>query len=110
MNTVFLALYATFSPWPHIASNVARHIRCGRSARPVRREGWRSSRHPYPYPIPTSADVLGERTQTRGAEDPPWLSESGRQMLVLLRKSATASGVKSGLRSVLGTLRFALMA
>ena len=38
MNAAFLALYATFFPWPHIQYNVARHIILGNTACTVRRE------------------------------------------------------------------------
>jgi hypothetical protein len=48
MNAAFLALYATFFPWPHIAYNVARHIICGKTACTVRREGERVSALPTP--------------------------------------------------------------
>jgi len=33
MNAAFLALYATFFPWPHIQYNVARHIILGKTHR-----------------------------------------------------------------------------
>jgi hypothetical protein len=46
MNAAFLALYATFFAWPHIAYNVARHIICGKTACTVRREGERVSALP----------------------------------------------------------------
>jgi hypothetical protein len=33
MNAAFLALYATFFPWPHIQYNVVRHIILGKTRR-----------------------------------------------------------------------------
>ena len=63
MNAAFLALYATFFAWPHIAYNVARHIICGKTACTVRREGERVSALPTPIANLASAVTEGLRGQ-----------------------------------------------